>query len=1225
MRTRPLGFLLFLALSPLAIAGCECGTPDVPDGGDAGLPDGALPDGALPDGALPDGGPSGPVVTICPGDTLPPPASGTCTATPGGANLLITGDVLTPGEVFRGGQVLVDAMGSIACVGCDCSGEPGASGATEIVCPDGVISPGLINGHEHLRYVSGPPMMTAERYEHRQQWRESLDGHNGISAGGSSGTAAIQWEELRMAMAGVTAGNTNGGRDGFVRNLDEGSTEGLGPPQINYVTFPLGDIGGARPMAVDCSYGSLPTASGIAGDAAYTPHISEGITDGARNEFLCMRDGVNDIIQPNTAIIHGIGLLAQDIAEIANDGTTLIWSPRTNISLYGDTARVTLYDNLGVLIALGTDWMRSGSMNMLRELKCADDLNRDYLDAHFSDEQLWLMATRNAAVVTATDDAIGTLAPGLVADIAIYDASGRPDHRAVIDAEPEDVALVLRAGRPLFGEQAVVDAIESGCDPIDVCGQTRAACVMRELGMSYSALAGMNASNYPLFFCDGDIPTDEPSCIPARNAMAPLPNPEVNGSNRYTGIRSSTDADGDGIEDAMDNCARIFNPIRPLDNGAQADFDDDGVGDECDPCPLDADTSTCAPIDPNDRDRDMVPDTTDNCPAVANTDQADRDMDMIGDVCDACPDAPNPGRSACPGTVYDVKDGTVASGDRVLLLGSVVTAVGSQGFTMQVPTDHPDYVSVDNSGVYVYTGGAPALMGGAPITRGMTVDVDGQVTIYGGQTQLGFATVTVSASPGAIPSPEVVPAPPTIATGGARAAALEAVLVRVESVTVTNAALGMDTFEVASSLVVDPFLYTITPFVTMGEGFDAITGVLLHRDDASKLAPRDQDDYLAGAPTLAALTPALSYVRAGAGSGSTFPEALTVRLTRATGTPTVITLGSSSPANLMVTNVTIPAGSASAPVPVTGVTMGTYTLTATLGSDMPTAQVRVLGATEAATGFTLTPASVMVGAGDTVMFTVTLDIPSPAAGTRIDLSEDTSGTIPAMVIVPADAISATFSYVAPAGETTGTLTATLNGTAVMHTAALTVLPPLPGTLVINEVDYDQPSTDGAEFVELFNPGTSPVSLVGKQLILINGSGGTPYTTIDLSMADTELAPGGYLVVRTPGLAVASGALTIDFAAATNNIQNGAPDGIAVWDATAMTLVDALSYEGSIIAATIGGMSVSLVEGIATAAADVSTGPASLSRIPNGSDTNNAATDWAQTTCITAGAANMSCP
>ena len=51
-----------------------------------------------------------------------------------------------------------------------------------------------------------------------------------------------------------------------------------------------------------------------------------------------------------------------------------------------------------------------------------------------------------------------------------------------------------------------------------------------------------------------------------------------------------------------------------------------------------------------------------------------------------------------------------------------------------------------------------------------------------------------------------------------------------------------------------------------------------------------------------------------------------------------------------------------------------------------------------------------------------------------------------------------------------------------------------------------------------------------------------------------LAPGSYLVVGAAGIMVPMGALKIDFIGATNNIQNGNPDGIALIDTVAGELV-----------------------------------------------------------------------
>ena len=82
-----------------------------------------------------------------------------------------------------------------------------------------------------------------------------------------------------------------------------------------------------------------------------------------------------------------------------------------------------------------------------------------------------------------------------------------------------------------------------------------------------------------------------------------------------------TDTDGDGIPDLCDNCPSVA-------NADQADIDNDGIGDACDNC-----------VDP-DKDgfgNPGYPMTTcplDNCPTVYNPDQADTNHNGIGDVCE---------------------------------------------------------------------------------------------------------------------------------------------------------------------------------------------------------------------------------------------------------------------------------------------------------------------------------------------------------------------------------------------------------------------------------------------------------------------------------------------------------------------------------------------------------------------------------------------------------------
>lgn len=161
-------------------------------------------------------------------------------------------------------------------------------------------------------------------------------------------------------------------------------------------------------------------------------------------------------------------------------------------------------------------------------------------------------------------------------------------------------------------------------------------------------------------------------------------------------------------------------------------------------------------------------------------------------------------------------------------------------------------------------------------------------------------------------------------------------------------------------------------------------------------------------------------------------------------------------------------------------------------------------------------------------------------------------------------------------------------------------------VIINEIDYDQPGTDNAEFIELYNNGTSAISLDGFSLELINGNNGSGYRSIDL--AGFSISANDYLVVCNDGGLV--GNCDYSFTSTNSWFQNGAPDAVGLMQNG--DIVDSLSYEGLLAPYT---------EEDALTISDSNSDIMSIARINNGIDTNNNHADFGSG-CITPGSANI---
>lgn len=360
-------------------------------------------------------------------------------------------------DVLASGRLYVDASRIVAVQPADAPRPPGFEG-TAVVKTGGTIFPGLIELHNHLSYNTLPMWRLERRFGNRDQWARLPEYRQRVSRPASFlGTtdglvqAVVRYVEAKCLAAGVTTtqgialASNNGIKRyyrGVVRNVEQ-----TNDPELPEASTRIADVDAADAAAF---------LARLRSDKILLLHLSEGVDQIARRHFSALQvDGASWAITAALGGIHCCGLQDTDYGTYASHGGTMIWSPFSNLLLYGRTTDVARAKREGVLIALGSDWSPTGSKNLLAELKVAK-LVSDEAGGVFRSRDLAAMATVNAARLLKWDRVLGSLEVGKRADLVVIDGRQGDPYDQLLDARETTVTLVVINGVPRYGSRRLM-------------------------------------------------------------------------------------------------------------------------------------------------------------------------------------------------------------------------------------------------------------------------------------------------------------------------------------------------------------------------------------------------------------------------------------------------------------------------------------------------------------------------------------------------------------------------------------------------------------------------------------------------------------------------------------------------------------------------------------------------------------------------------------------------
>ena len=359
--------------------------------------------------------------------------------------------ILDDGAIYVEDGIIVDVREA------DSDPPPGFEDAPHIRTGD-TIYPGFIELHNHLCFNAMPYWQVDRRYSNSGQWKREEEYRTKVTKptqvlGGTDGVveALVRFVECRALFGGTTT--TQGLRlytetgigaffEGLVRNVEEAGNDAL-PRAGSKIANP----------SKNKAEKYLSTMNKF---QCYLQHISEGTDKTARNWFLNLQiDQEKWALNHRFCGIHATAFEDEDFAVVAEHGGSIVWSPMSNLLLYGETMDIEAAKRHNLLMGIGCDWAPSGSKNILGELKVAWLVNEEQ-GGVFSPEDLVRMATINGAKILKWDNALGSIETGKMADFVAINGKSDEAYMQVIEARETSITLVVIGGTPRIGQKSIM-------------------------------------------------------------------------------------------------------------------------------------------------------------------------------------------------------------------------------------------------------------------------------------------------------------------------------------------------------------------------------------------------------------------------------------------------------------------------------------------------------------------------------------------------------------------------------------------------------------------------------------------------------------------------------------------------------------------------------------------------------------------------------------------------